>query len=60
MELVILNIGLDIGVISPTVFAMMVMMTLITTSMTTPLLKWVYSAEKISEEALMQETEITN
>src|SRR5262245_4085316 len=52
MELVILNIGLDIGVISPAVFAMMVMMTLITTSMTTPLLKWVYSAEIRAKETI--------
>ena len=36
MELVILNIGLDIGVISPTLFAMMVVMAIVTTLMTTP------------------------
>ena len=42
MELVILNIGLDIGVISPTLFSMMVLMALVTTFMTTPLLEWVY------------------
>ncbi len=36
MELVILNIGLDIGVISPALFAMMVFMALTTTLMTTP------------------------
>lgn len=36
MELVILNIGLDIGVISPTLFAMMVFMAIGTTLMTTP------------------------
>jgi len=38
MELVILNIGLDIGVISPPLFTMMVFMAVITTLMTTPLL----------------------
>ena len=32
MELVILNIGLDIGVISPALFSMMVLMALVTTS----------------------------
>jgi len=42
MELVILNIGLDIGVISPALFAMMVLMALITTFMTSPILEWVY------------------
>ena len=31
MELVILNVGLDLGVISPTVFSMMVIMALVTT-----------------------------
>lgn len=36
MELVILNIGLDIGVISPALFAMMVFMAIGTTLMTTP------------------------
>lgn len=39
MELVVLNIGLDIGVISPRLFAMMVVMALVTTVMTTPLLQ---------------------
>lgn len=38
MELVVLNIGLDMGVISPTLFAMMVMMALVTTAATAPLL----------------------
>lgn len=41
MELVILNIGLDIKVISPALFSMMVVMALVTTFMTTPLLKLV-------------------
>jgi Kef-type K+ transport system membrane component KefB len=36
MELIVLNIGLDLGVISPTLFAMMVLMALVTTLMTTP------------------------
>lgn len=38
MELVILNVGLDIGVLSETLFAMMVVMALVTTGLTTPLL----------------------
>ena len=37
MELIALNIGLDMGVISPTLFAMMVIMALITTAMTSPI-----------------------
>jgi Kef-type K+ transport system membrane component KefB len=42
MELVLLNIGLDIGVLSPALFTMMVLMALITTFMTSPLLEWLY------------------
>ncbi len=50
MELVILNIGLDIGVISPGLFAMMVLMALFTTFMTSPLLEWIYPARLIRAE----------
>lgn len=39
MELIVLNIGLDLRVISPTLFAMMVLMALATTVATTPLLR---------------------
>lgn len=42
MELIILNIGLDFGVISSKLFAMMVVMALFTTFITTPLLHWFY------------------
>src|SRR5262245_28465768 len=38
MELVMLNIGLEIGVISPALFTMMVLMAIITTAMTSPAL----------------------
>jgi Kef-type K+ transport system membrane component KefB len=38
MELVVLNVGLDLGVISPTLFTMMVIMALVTTAMTAPIL----------------------
>jgi Kef-type K+ transport system membrane component KefB len=38
MELVVLNIGLDLGIISPALFAMMVVMALVTTIATTPIL----------------------
>jgi len=38
MELIVLNIGLDLGVISPTLFAMMVLMALVTTVATSPIL----------------------
>jgi K+:H+ antiporter len=38
MELVVLNVGLDAGLISPTVFTMMVIMALVTTAITAPML----------------------
>ncbi|MEN9919062.1 MAG: hypothetical protein RL662_1498 [Bacteroidota bacterium] len=38
MELVVLNIGLDLGILTPEVFAMMVVMALTTTFMTSPVL----------------------
>jgi Kef-type K+ transport system membrane component KefB len=38
IELVVLNVGLDLGVISPTLFSIMVIMALVTTFMTTPVL----------------------
>jgi len=50
MELVILNIGLEIGIVSPALFAMMVLMALVTTFMTTPLLDRVYP-EPLRERA---------
>ncbi len=40
-ELIILNIGLSLKVISPTLFTMMVVMALVTTLITSPLLSWV-------------------
>ena len=40
MELVVLNIGLDLGVISPTLFAIMVVMALVTTLATAPVVGW--------------------
>ena len=41
IQLVILNIGLDIGVIEQTLFTMMVVMAVATTVMTSPLLRLV-------------------
>jgi Kef-type K+ transport system membrane component KefB len=39
MELIVLNTGLDLKIISPTLFAMMVLMALVTTIATTPVLQ---------------------
>jgi Kef-type K+ transport system membrane component KefB len=54
MELVILNIGFDIKVISPAVFSMMVLMALVTTFMTTPLLQWIYPAGFRAQEISLE------
>jgi Kef-type K+ transport system membrane component KefB len=39
VELVVLNVGLDSGILPPTLFAMLMLMALLTTSMTSPLLR---------------------
>jgi Kef-type K+ transport system membrane component KefB len=39
VELIVLNLGYDLGILSPRIFAMMVLMALITTFMTGPLLQ---------------------
>lgn len=44
MELIVLNIGLDLGVISPQLFTMMVLMAIVTTMATTPVLQWLHPA----------------
>jgi Kef-type K+ transport system membrane component KefB len=42
VELVILNIGLDAGLISPTLFTILVLVAITTTMMTVPLIDWIY------------------
>jgi len=48
VELVILSIGFDLGILSPAIFSMMVMMALVTTLMTAPLVRFFYSGTKAS------------
>jgi len=50
VELVILNIGLDLGILSPSLFSIMVLMALVTTLMTTPLLAWIYPEPTLSQK----------
>jgi Kef-type K+ transport system membrane component KefB len=40
MELIVLNVGYERGVISPKLYTMMVLMALVTTFATTPILQW--------------------
>lgn len=41
MELIVLNIGYDMGILSIEIFSMMVLMALLTTMMTSPALNWI-------------------
>jgi Kef-type K+ transport system membrane component KefB len=41
VELIVLNVGMDLGILSPALFSMMVIMAVVTTVMTTPALKFV-------------------
>jgi Kef-type K+ transport system membrane component KefB/nucleotide-binding universal stress UspA family protein len=58
MELIVLNIGLDLGIISPTLFTMMVIMALTTTFMTTPLLELVFPVEQLAQDLFESEAEL--
>ncbi len=55
VELIVLNIGLDLGVISPTLFAMLVLMALVTTFATTPILDAILGKKPWVEEAAAPE-----
>lgn len=55
MELVVLNIGLDLGILTPEVFAMMVVMALVTTFMTSPLLSLI---DKVFKKKQIEETQV--
>jgi Kef-type K+ transport system membrane component KefB len=55
MELIILNIGLQRGILEPALFAIMVMMAIVTTLMATPIFERVYGtkASRAAKEALL-------
>lgn len=57
-ELIVLNIGLNLGVISPLLFTMLVIMALVTTFMTSPLLEWTYPKRLIKLDTIEPETEV--
>jgi Kef-type K+ transport system membrane component KefB/nucleotide-binding universal stress UspA family protein len=52
MALVVLTTGLSLGVLTPTVYTMMIVMTLVTTAITTPILNFVYPRHLFSGSAL--------
>ena len=53
MELVVLTVGLDAGLITPTIFTMMVIMALVTTAMTTPMLDLFARPRRVDPGALI-------
>jgi Kef-type K+ transport system membrane component KefB len=48
VELIVLNVGYDLGILSPRIFTMMVLMALVTTFMTGPLLSWLGHGRRAS------------
>ena len=60
VELVVLNIGYDLGVLSPEIFAMLVIMALTTTFMTGPILNLIDWIFKSKQEKIPQEVGLIN
>ena len=58
VELVVLNIGLDLGILSPPVFSMLVLMALVTTFSTSPLVRTLRSRERRVEAIAICNNEI--
>jgi Kef-type K+ transport system membrane component KefB len=54
MELIVLNVGLDLKIISPTLFAMMVLMALVTTLATAPVLHWLIDRPRLLNQKVNQ------
>ena len=66
MELILVNIGLQQGIITPTLFTMLVLMAILTTLMASPIFEFVYGrhrtksapAEQVIEFDLVHPTEV--
>lgn len=50
IELILLNIGLEAGIITPTLFTIMVIVAVVTTLMTSPIFEWVYGRHRRTVE----------
>jgi Kef-type K+ transport system membrane component KefB len=50
IELILLNIGLQAGIITPTLFTILVLVAVVTTLMATPMFEWVYGRHRESPE----------
>jgi len=57
MELVVLSIGLEMKILPPVIFVMLVLMTLVTTFMTTPLIAFINVCFRASERLKFYRTE---
>jgi Kef-type K+ transport system membrane component KefB len=54
IELVILNIGLERGILSPTLFSMLVLMAIATTCMTSPIVSALLSGRPVEERERLE------
>jgi Kef-type K+ transport system membrane component KefB len=52
MELIVLDVGLELKIISPKLFAMMVLMALVTTLLTSPLVHWLARGADVADSDL--------
>ncbi|MEP7165083.1 MAG: cation:proton antiporter [Ferruginibacter sp.] len=62
MQLIVLNIGYDLGILSPEIFAMMVLMALVTTFMTGPaldLINWLIPERSEAQEKTISVNTVT-
>ncbi|MBF2066170.1 MAG: cation:proton antiporter [Calothrix sp. C42_A2020_038] len=57
-ELIVFNIGLELKIISPLLFTMLVIMVLVTTFMTSPLLELTYPKDLIRKDIVEPETDV--
>jgi hypothetical protein len=60
MELIVLNIGYEMGILPPPIFVMLVIMALVTTFMTTPalsLINWIFPEKNVAEEYIIQQAQ---
>jgi Kef-type K+ transport system membrane component KefB len=47
MELILVNIAKEAGVITPTLYTILVIMAIVTTLMASPLYRWIYGSVKV-------------
>lgn len=60
MELIVLNIGYEMGILPPSIFVMLVIMALVTTFMTTPalsLINHLFPEKDVEKEYIIQQTQ---